>query len=382
MWTYCNYVPFVVLLGEDRNEDKMKAQLSRAATVSALEKLARLVSTSHLFIEAVDDIVVVSATDTYVGASITLDASQVEEGTCLLSFDFVLNYIKSIHADTISFSSEGNSCIIQVGRNKGKIVSFPSDTYTRTIDATDTSLIRVFSLPAQILRSIIEDVAFAAAKMDFLSCVLIKPTASDGLDIVATDGSWMAHRVIPHDKATLDEQICLPSSALKNLVATLPNNDILINCFLSPSRNVAVFGNSHKARNSFFTRTLAGTYPRFQSIYPPSFSLTCSFATKEFEQAVQVASIYNENRMIIEVKDDHLVVRSTQTEIGETSTSVEAAIAGPTCTLYMPPFYVLKMLSHMKDDVCKFSCTPQGGNRAVIFAPKDDRVRYTIMPAA
>lgn len=244
---------------------------------------------------------------------------------------------------------------------------------------TQTCTIPILALPAEELLSAVEDVAFSASKdmgRPFLTCVHVEPVTTMGLDVITTDSFRMAHRTlsIAHN---LDTGLLIPARDLACIASSFLRGE-QVKCLLRPDYGVMSF-QSKTVECSL--RLLKGLFPPYRTVYPSTYSFSCTMHTEDLQNAVRIACIYDSKRVNIILKNTELCIES-MAEGGVSGGVYTPIYAEGDADFEIEPTSFLEVLSHVKTKNCSLHGNLLGGSAAIILSPDDNRLRFMVMPLA
>lgn len=207
---------------------------------------------------------------------------------------------------------------------------------------------RMFSLPADLLKSMIRQTGFAVSSAEargVLTGVLWK-MESGRLTCVATDSHRLSRRQAdveaPEDFSI--ENVVVPGKSLSELGKILADQSDWVDVILSENQ-ILVRAN----RLLFFSRLLDGTYPDTNRVIPDGGKTEIRVSTKEILQSVDRAALISrdgrDNVIKWTVKEEGLIqVQSTAQDVGSVMEEVRAQVKGEELSLSFNAQYMLDAL--------------------------------------
>jgi DNA polymerase III subunit beta len=131
------------------------------------------------------------------------------------------------------------------------------------------------------------------------------------------------------------------------------------------------------------SRLIAGQYPDYKQIIPRSFATTTKISVAAFIQAIRSASLFvrsgiNDVRLVFSEKG-LVTVSSTNSQLGENSSELEAVVDGQTNEIVFNYRYLLDGLQALSSDMVEVSIVSPT-NPGMIRAAGGSEYLYIIMP--
>lgn len=243
---------------------------------------------------------------------------------------------------------------------------------------------KVFSLPADILKTMIRQTSFAAATTELRPILtgIMWALDEDQLHFVATDSHRLASRK-SHVEASPElslENIVTPAKSMQELSKILSDDDSLVD--IVATDNQILF----KTKNIlFYSRLLSGTYPDVNRIIPQQSKTDIILNTKEFLHAIERASLLakdGKNNVvkfsILPSKD--IEISSISPEVGKVTEEIQASsIEGEDIKISFNAKYMLDTLRTIDSEEVKVRFT--GAMSPFIIHPTDhEQSLYLILP--
>src|SRR5579883_2766230 len=279
---------------------EMKVSLQQEQLAKGLSVVGRGVAsgarstlpiTSNILLATDEGRLRLSATDLEIGINMWLPAMVEEEGATTVPARLFTEFVNSLPGGRVDLAQvdEANTVAVSCARVKSNI---------RGMDADEFPLIPTVSeqpsaaVPADLLRSMITSVVFAASKDDARQVFMgvLATFAGDKLTFAAADGYRLSLR-----SATLSEpsagdfSVIIPARTLAELGRILPEGDERVEVTVTPNRSQVLF---HTASLDLVSRLIEGTFPNFRAIIPKESTTHAVVETKELAAAVKSASFF------------------------------------------------------------------------------------------
>lgn len=343
--------------------------------------------TANVLLADDGDRVRISATNLDIAITTWIDATMSEGGAITLPAKLLGEFVDTLPAEPVEITvKEGsNSAHVRAGRFEATIRGMSANDFPVIPTAEEES---AASIPASLLKEMLEQVVFAAA-MDDTRPVLTGVLATfsgEQLTLTATNGFRLATRVGELvGSSSGDFSIIVPARTLIELSRILPDGDELVELTVMPNRNQVVF---RTADLHVVSRTVEGTYPNYRQIIPTKFSTKVVVSTGELLKATKIASFFsrdNSNIITLEVQPGgeagvgSVIVSGAAAELGEDRGELDAVVNGGTARISFNSRYVSDVLGVVQSEQVGLELT--GPNSAAVFRPIDS-VDYThvVMP--
>ncbi len=305
-----------------------------------------------------------SATDLEIGIHCWIGAKVDAEGAITVPARVLADYVGSLPPDRVEMAVDVRSQTLHLRCAR-------YDARIRGIDATEFPLIptdgdgRRISLDARLFRSMVEQVAFAAATDDsrpVLTGVYTRLEPTEGgalLTLAAADGFRLAVRE-ERIQATLAEPITMivPARSLNELSRIIgglspEDQERPLEVSVTPTRSQVLF----QLPNVLLVSQLIDlTFPDYKAIIPKAYTTRTVVDRQAFHHAVKQAAIFartaaNMARLQIvpgsELAPGRLMVTATSAELGDNVGELDAAVEGAQIEIAFDTRYLADVLSVM-----------------------------------
>lgn len=212
--------------------------------------------------------VVLSATDLYLGITVRVPASIIEEGVVAIPGRTVIDTVSALSAGKITLSSESNTLTIKADSTKSTIQCLASDDYPAFPDKAGS----VLSLEVASLKKIDEMLSFAVSLDQarlVLTTLLFQPV-DGGTEIVATDGFRLGKLRLEDSEVHLEQSLLIPAQAISEVVKIAEQQDKkTVEITLSEEQKQLFFTIEN---TTLYVRLVEGQYPPYQKIFPTEFA--------------------------------------------------------------------------------------------------------------
>ena len=363
--------------------------LSHALRVAGRAVAARspLPITTNVLLVTDDGRLRLSATNLDIAISTWIDASIAEDGAITLPSRLLSEFVDTLPGGEVDLTVKGgsHSAHVSSGRFEATIRGMAADDFPVIPTANEEAAV---SVPASLLKEMVEQVVFAAA-MDDTRPMLTGALATfsgPNISLAATDGFRMAMRSGELDQpATGDFSVIIPGKTLAELAKIVPDGDDLVEVAVTPNRNQVVFRTTDL---HVVSRLIEGSYPNLKGLVPSKFATKVVVSRDELLKATKIASFFsrdNSNAITFEIQPGgeagvgQIVVSGAAAELGEDRGELDAVVNGGGAKVQFNSRYVSDVLGAVDSQQVGLEIT--GPNSAAVFRPIDS-VDYThiIMP--
>lgn len=338
----------------------MKAVISKLDLVNLIGKIQSIVATkpaipilSNVLLEAVDDQLIVSATDLTVSMRCYVEAKVIEEGAIALPARRFFQLIREITAPQVKISAQtsevaeitaGTSLFKINGMNKAEFPALP-----------DLGGAPEVSLSSSVLKDMLSKTAFSAAREDsryMLNGVQLQ-IAQQKATFIGTDGKRLAKAF---SQVAIDPSIqgtyVVPLKAVEEMVKMLDESDEQISLNLAHDKISLENGSL-----TLITKLLSGQYPDVERVIPAKLAHQFSIHREELMSLLRQMSLFTSEtsssvRFSFETGQLHLSAMSS--DIGEGRVSMPVDYAGSRLEIAFNPYFFLDILRHSKEETVRF----------------------------
>jgi DNA polymerase-3 subunit beta len=310
-----------------------------------------------------------AATNLEIGITCWIGAQVEEDGAVTVPAKLLSDVVGSLPNDRVMLSLDARTQTL-------KLECARFTTHIKGIEAEEFPTIPTvldrdpaISLPPDVLREAIEQVAFAAANDDsrpVLAGVLIRLHDSSVI-FDAADGFRLARRIVslPEPVANAQEFI-VPARALNELARIINDAESPVALTVTPGGSQVLF---HTDNAELVSRLIDGRFPDFERIIPASYATRTVLETQELAKAVKLASFFatiSQNIVKItmepggEIGPGHLVLSTNAAEVGDNTGELDAMIHGESGQIALNVKYLADALAAIKtSQIALETQTPQ-----------------------
>lgn len=338
----------------------MKAVIAKADLVNVIGKIQNIVPSKpavpilvNILLEAIDDQLVISATDLTVSMRCYVDAKVIEEGAIALPARRLFQLIREITSPQIKISAQTNETAeITTGTSIFKINGMGKNEFPHLPDLEGSPEI---PLSKSTLKEMLSKTVFAAAREDSrftLNGVQLQ-IAQQKATFIGTDGKRLSKiQTSVAIDPSLQGAYVIPLKAVEEMIKILDETDA------PATLNLAYYKISLEVGPlTLMTKLLAGQFPDVDRVIPSNVANRFSIHREELISLLRQVSLFTSDtshsvRFSFETGQLHLTGMSH--EIGEGRVSMPVDYSGPSLEIAFNPFFFLDILRHSKDETIQF----------------------------
>lgn len=338
----------------------MKAVISKIDLVNLIGKIQSIVAAkpaipilANVLIEAIDDQLIVSATDLTVSMRCYVEAKVVEEGAIALPARRFFQLVRELTAPQVKISAQTNELAeITTGTSVFKINGMSKAEFPTLPDLSGSPEI---TLTSSALKEMFSKTAFSAAREDsryMLNGVQLQ-IAGQKATFIGTDGKRLAKTF---SNVAIDPSVTgtyvIPLKAVEEMIKMLDESDAQVHLNLAHDKISLESGHL-----TLITKLLSGQYPDVERVIPAKLGQNFAIHREELMSLLRQISLFTSDtsssvRFSFETGQLHLAAMSS--EIGEGRVSMPVDYAGPKLEIAFNPYFFLDILRHSKDETVRF----------------------------
>jgi len=338
----------------------MKAVISKVDLVNLIGKIQSIVSAkpaipilANVLIEAIDDQLIVSATDLTVSMRCYVDAKVVEEGAIALPARRFFQLVRELTAPQVKISAQtseiaeittGTSVFKINGMNKEEFPTLPDLSDSPEITLTNSSLKEMFS-----------KTAFSAAREDsryMLNGVQVQIVDQKAI-FIGTDGKRLAKTFASINiDSSITGNYVIPLKAVEEMTKMLDDSDNQVHLNLTHDKISLECGHI-----TLITKLLSGQYPDVERVIPAQLTHNFAIHREELISLLRQVSLFtsdSSSSVRFSFETGQLSLSAMSSEIGEGRVSMPVDYAGPKLDIAFNPYFFLDILRHSKDETFRF----------------------------
>jgi len=307
---------------------------------------------SNIYLEAVNDSLIIKAKDMKVNFQTKVPVTVVEEGSTTVYCDKFFGIISTFPYDEIEFSQEGNIAIIKPVKLKKpeyKLKSIASDKFPELSVSSEP----FFEIPIKDFKDMVQQSVFSVSDDEtrhFLNGVYLEKTEGK-INMVATDGRRMAFvGKTASDNIADFPGIIIPPKIL-SIVVKKSGDEGLIGISIC---NKMIFINF--ASYQFSSVLIEGNFPNYKKVIPETQEFSLSVRRDEMLNALRRVSLMVEkksHRIYLGISSGSMSVYSEESEIGTVEDEIPCKYDGEEVKIALNYRYLEDPFKVMTEDEIK-----------------------------
>lgn len=340
----------------------MKIIISRLELIALIGKIQNVVPAkpaipilANVLIEAIDDELIISATDLTVSIRAYAEAKVLEEGSITLPARRFFQLVRELTAPQVEIHTiTPEIATLNAGSSHFKIHGMHKSEFPSLPNLSEGT---PFPIASATLKELLARSAFAAARDDsrqVLNGILLQNTAQI-VTFIGTDGKRLAKI---HSNVDLPQDVngsyIVPLKAVEEMIRMLDVKDEeSVKIILMPDKIALELKST-----TLISKLLSGQFPDVSRVIPAPKEQSISLHREELISLLrQVALFTSESSSSVRFSftTGELHLSATSGEIGEGKVNMPVNYAGEKLEIAFNPVYFLDILRHSKDETVKFS---------------------------
>ncbi len=278
-----------------------------------------------------------AATNLEIGITHWIGAQVQEAGAITVPAKLLADVVGGLPNDRITLTLDARTATLRVecGRFVSNIKGADADEFPTMPSITDREA--TISLPPDVLRQAIEQVAFAAATDEsrpVLTGVLVR-LREQTMFMAAADGFRLATRQVPLPEAVSKPvDFIVPARALLELARIAGESEGPISMTVTPGGGQVLF---QTATTEFVSSLIDGRFPDIERVIPQQYATRVIVDTAELAKAVKLASYFataSQNAIKLtmepggELGPGRLVISANATDVGDNRGELDCMVQG------------------------------------------------------
>jgi len=342
----------------------MKMIIPRLELIALIGKIQNVVPPkpaipilANVLLEAIDDEIIISATDLTVSIRAYAEAKVLEEGSITLPARRFFQLVRELTAPQVEIHTVAPEiATINAGSSHFKINGMHKSEFPSLPDLSDSIQ---FSILSASLKELLSRSAFAAARDDsrqVLNGVLLQNTAQV-VTLIGTDGKRLAKI---HSNVDLPEDVrgsyIVPLKAVEEMIRMLDvKEEESAKITLMPDKIALELKST-----TLISKLLSGQFPDVSRVIPTPKEQSISLHREELMSLLRQVSLFtseSSSSVRFSFTTGELHLSATSGEIGEGKVNMPVNYAGEKLEIAFNPVYFLDILRHSKDEIVKFNVT-------------------------
>ncbi|MCJ7843498.1 DNA polymerase III subunit beta [Lederbergia sp. NSJ-179] len=303
-----------------------------------------------------------------------------ETGGIVLNAKYFSEIVRKLPMDTVEFEVFNHlQTIIRSGTAEFNLNGLDPDEYPFLPQIPEDN---VFSLPTDLLKSIIRQTVFAVSTSETRPILtgVNWMVENNRLTCTATDSHRLAMRTAPIEIVGETLQAVIPGKSLVELSKILDGSNDMVDIVITDNQILFKFKNL-----LFFSRLLEGNYPDTSKLIPTDYKTQLVLPSKEFLHAIDRASLLsrgdrNNVVKLVSIDRKQIEISSTTPEIGKVVEQIQTeSIEGEELKISFSSKYMMDALKALEETDIRISFT--GAMRPfIIQSVHDEQILQLILP--
>jgi len=293
----------------------------------------------------------------------------------------LLDILRAMPEGPVSLNVKDNRMVVQSGKSRFSLQTLAANEFP--IMQENLQDVRSISMSQKEFKQLVSQVYFAMAQQDiryYLNGMLFVLEGSK-LIAVETDGHRLAYGQINLDKPISGDtgklEVIVPRKTILECQHLLEDSEENLDIQISPSQIKFTFGSIE-----LLSKLVEGKFPDYQRVIPKGHKNIVVVKREGFQSTLQRAAILTTDKfkgIRCSLKDNLLIVQSTNAEQEEAQEEIETVYAGDEIDIGFNVTYLLDVLSNVKNDEIQLSLGDSNSS-ALITIPDNENFKYVVMP--
>jgi DNA polymerase-3 subunit beta len=320
----------------------------------------------------------IRATNLDLGIEIRIPAQVVDKGTVAVPGDVLNSFLANSPRTTkTTLSTKDGVLEVATEQSTARIKTLPHDDFPTLPKPTTT---RTITLPAGDLAAGLRSVWYAASPSSMkpeLSSVLVAEEHGD-IVFAATDSFRLAEKRIKTKGAEGLPPLLIPLKNITEVVRTLEQANAPAELHINDNQIAFIVGETYLT-----TRIIDATFPDYKQIIPAEFVAEATVLKDDLINTLKISTIFsnkfNQVLLNLSAKKKQLIVETNNSEIGESTTTLDAALSGEDLAIGFNYKYITDSFQSITTD--SVSLRFGGAGKPLVMCGVGDKTfTYLVMP--
>lgn len=360
------------------NFQKFKKSVSLSERVAGKHTTLPVLSCFLLDIKKTS--VIIKATNLDLGIETNISAKSDKEGVYALPAGVVSSFISQIpdHEGLIQLEDVSGNIRIKSFKSKGMIKSLPLEDFPSIPNVRDGMKTEINpSLISKGMQSVWYSASVSGVKPELSSVYMYNKDNS--MFFAATDSFRLAEKKLNTPSFTKMPDILVPAKNIPDMTRILDSMESPVS--IEANKNIVSF----KSKDIYLvSRIIDGVFPDYKQIIPKTHSTEAIVLKQDLVNALKISNIFSDKfnhiKFIFDPKSKSFSVYTSNSDIGENITNIDAAISGESIEINFNYKYIIDCFQSIDSD--SVSLQLNGANRPMIIRPVsgDSTFMYLVMP--
>lgn len=311
----------------------------------------------------------ISGTDLETSITTWMDIESKSEGKVAIPARILVDYLKTLPEQPLTFSIDEDSCQVEITTDRGKykLNGENGDDFPRV--SSDDKMSDI-TLPSGVLQKVINKTAFATGTDELrppMTGVLFQLN-KDGINFVATDAHKLVRYRRTDAKASGSASLIMPKKALNLLKSNLPGEQTQVT--ISYNSSFAFFSYNNV---KLICRLIEGRYPDYNAVIPTENPNRLTINRADFLNTLRRVIIFSNkttHQVILKIKGNEIAVSAQDLDFSnEANERIDCAYDGENMEIGFNAKFLLEMLNAMDNEEVRFELSTP--NRAGLLLPTE-----------
>jgi DNA polymerase-3 subunit beta len=311
----------------------------------------------------------ISGTDLETSITTWMDIESKSEGKVAIPARILVDYLKTLPEQPLTFSIDEDSCQVEITTDRGKykLNGENGDDFPRV--SSDDKMSDII-LPSGVLQKVINKTAFATGTDELrppMTGVLFQLN-KDGINFVATDAHKLVRYRRTDAKARGSASLIMPKKALNLLKSNLPGEQTQVT--ISYNSSFAFFSYNNV---KLICRLIEGRYPDYNAVIPTENPNRLTINRADFLNTLRRVIIFSNkttHQVILKIKGNELIVNAQDLDFSnEANERLDCTYEGDNMEIGFNAKFLLEMLNAMDNEEVRMELSTP--NRAGLLLPTE-----------
>ncbi len=358
-------------------QDRLAKALNAVSRVAASTK-AGLPILSNVLLRAVDNQLILTATNLELATVEYVNAKVKNEGTITVPAKLLADFISNLPKDTITLKAKGDKLEVSAGQYRSTINGILADDFPE-LPSIDADKAVVFKINVDIFKEALNEVVFASSNdtsRPALTGVFFN-TNEGSLYIAATDGYRLADKRFVENVVS-EMKAIVPTSTLQEVLRLLSDGMEDVEILVVDTQIRFRMGEIEVT-----SKLIDASFPNYKQLIPKNSTISIVLDKAELVRMTKVAALFarqSGGSVVCEANADAgtFSVSAVASELGENSASMTADV-NESGKVTVNSAYLLAALNAITDTKVKFSFSGKL-EPIVLENAGNDEYTHIIMP--
>lgn len=326
------------------------------ALQNAVAQKATIPILSNVLVEAVNDELILTATDLVVGVRCFTEAKILEEGATTLPARRLFQLIRELPAVNIEVTSGSDDhATIEAGGSRFRVHGMHRSEFPALPELSGAAH---FKISQKRLKELLYRTSFAVSREDnrYVLTGILMRIEEGKATFVGTDGKRLA-KITTHieGEADLSGRYVIPLKAVEEVLRSAKEEEREATVYLMEDKVAFDLG-----KVTIISKLLSGDYPNVDRVIPQSASIAVPLHREELMSLLRQVALFtteSANSVRFTLADGELTLWANAADVGEGKVSMPANYNQSKFEIAFNPHFFLDILRHSKDETVTLELT-------------------------